>query len=428
VILDFTIKNFRSIRDEQMLSMVAETGHSRHSGNLTRIEGGKLAVLRTAAVLGANASGKSNILKAMHALRWLVARSGGLDEEAEIPPYEPYKLVKNNQERPVELQIEFIVPSGSRYRYEVAFSRTKVLTEVLYSFGGKQRALMFLRSPDDTWETIKFGSNLKGGSRRISFFANNCYLSKAGNDASAPESIREIARYFRSLTVIDAGTQLQSAAFYENKVNLDVVSKILCLVDTGIENITAEENASLKDISFPAELPPEVREAFISANKFSFSFWTKSENGESISFDEDDVSDGTLRLFRILPVLLTSLTRGLPIFVDELDGHLHTSLVNLILEIYNDPETNSNGSQIVFTTHDTNILNSSRMRRDQVWLVSKENGASKLRAIDSFDKRFVRPDSPFEDFYLDGRLGALPKVDRAKIKEILSGFNKAKDT
>ena len=420
MIIDLTVKNFRSFRDEQMLSMVAESGLSRHRENLKAIEDGKLFVLRSAVILGANASGKSNILKAIQALKWLVGRSGGRDEGAAVLTFEPYKLLAQSKKDPVEIQIEFVVPSGLRYRYEVSFNRERVLTETLHSYSKRQRALVFSRGPEDTWETIKFGSTYKGGNKRISFFPNNSYLSKAGSDASAPSSIREIVRYFRSILVVDTENQLRSSAFYENEEHLNAVAKLLCLVDTGISKITSEENLNIKDMSFPDQMPDEVREAFINANKLSFSFWSEDEGGGLVEFDETEISDGTRKLFEVMPVLFSALARGVPIFMDELDGHLHTSLVGLILDIFNDSETNPNGGQIIFTTHDTNVLDPGKLRRDQVWFVSKENGASNLKALDSFDKKYVRPDSPFENFYMDGRFGALPSVDISKIRQVLS--------
>lgn len=406
-----------------MLSMVAESGLRRHRDNLSFIEDGKLAVLRSGAILGANASGKSNILKAIHALKWIVRRSGTNEEGSAIAPYEPYRLNEDNISMPVEFQIEFVIPSGLRYRYEVSFDEHRIITETLYSFTKRQRALVFVRTPTDNWETIKFGGTYKGGNRRISFFPNQAYLSKAGNDAGAPESIREIARYFRSIIVIDTTDHLRASSFYENKDNLNIVTSLLGLVDTGIDEITAEENQSLGDMSFPAEMPDEVREVFINANKLSFSFWSKAESGEKVSFDELEISDGTRKLFELMPVILTGLRRGVPVIMDELDGHLHTSIVSMLLDIFNDTETNPRGSQLIFTTHDTNILDSNKLRRDQAWLVSKVNGASNLMALDAFDKKIIRSDSPFEKFYLDGRFGAVPSVDIWKIRKLISESN-----
>jgi len=420
VIIDLTVKNFRSFKEEQMLSMLAESGLSRHRDNLSFIEEGKLAVLRSAVIVGANASGKSNILKAVHALKWIVARSGSTDEDSAIPPYEPYKLNAENGAMPVEFQVEFVVPSGTRYRYEISFHRNRIVTESLYSFNKRQRALVFLREPDDGWDKVKFGATYKGGIRRISFFPNQSYLSKAGSDASAPESIREVARYFRSIIVVDVVSHLANFSLYEDRELLEVVSSILGSIDTGIVEITSAENPLIGELTFPAEMPDVLKDAFINANKLSFEFWSQCENGEKVSFDDDEISAGTRKLFELLPVVIAGLQRGSPVFIDELDGHLHTSIVSFLMDIFNDSETNPKGSQLIFTTHDTNILDPNRIRRDQICLVSKQGGASALQALDEFDKKFVRPDSPFEKFYLDGRLGAVPSVDRWAIRRIIS--------
>jgi uncharacterized protein len=420
MIIDFTVKNFRSFRGEHTLSMNAENGHSLHSDNYALIEAGKLAVLRSAAVLGPNASGKSNLLKAVHVIKWLINSSGNRKEGQSIPYYEPFKLSFEDRALPVEFEIEFVVPSGVRYRYSVAFNKLRILSESLYSFLNRQRALVFKRNPQDTWETVKFGGSYKGGSRRIPFFENNTYISKAGDDASAPENIREIFRYFRNIQIVDAQSRIKSTNYFDDSENLNMMSALLALADTGISEITAEENAVVKDMRFPEEVPDEIRQAFIDAHKLSFTFWSNDHDGKRVEFSEDEISDGTLKFFELMPTLLAAIAAGVPVFVDELDGHLHTNIVSLILEIFNDTEINKKNSQLIFTTHDTNVLDSSKMRRDQIWFVSKRDGETTLTCLDSYDKNYVRADSPFEKFYIDGRFEALPIIDKARIRRTLT--------
>jgi len=421
MLIDLTISNFRSFKDDQMLSMVAENNLNRHQDNFALIEDDKIAVLRSAVIVGPNASGKSNILKAIHALKWFAVWSGDNKEGDRLLPYEPYKLHAANLSKPVSFEIEFVVPSGMRYRYELSFDRERVLTETLHSFPKRQQALIFERGADDTWETIKFGGTYKGGARRIPFFPNNSYLSKAGNDASTPESIREIVRYFKSIIVINTASARSSAKFYEKPSNLEAISNLLCLVDTGINEVTSEENEDLAGIKFPDSMPTELREQILDENKLTFSFWVKDDSGASVKFEEDEISDGTLKLFHLMPVLMSGLLRGIPVFVDELDGHLHTNIVTLIMDIFNDPELNIHGSQLIFTTHDTNVLDPNKLRRDQIWLINKDLGTSMLQALDNFDKKYIRPDSPFEDFYISGRFGALPQIDISRIRKAILG-------
>ena len=172
-------------------------------------------------------------------------------------------------------------------------------------------------------------------------------------------------------------------------------------------------------MQFPDELPDKINEAIIAQNRMSTKFWIKSQSGKLVSFDSDDMSDGTIRLVELIPMILESFKTGSVVILDEINAHLHTDLVNLILQLFHDDEVNAKGAQLIFSTHDTNILDSGYMRRDQVWFVSKNGGVSSLKSLDEYDKRLVRNDGPFENFYRDGRLGALPRVSFGKVKTAL---------
>ncbi len=425
MIIDFSVKNFRSFQNEQLFSMNVEGNRNSLPGNYTEIEGGKFSILKSACIFGPNASGKSNLFTAFRALKWLISNSRPLEEGRDIPPYEPFKLSAESIEQPIEFSIEFVVPSGMRYRYEVSYNRNKVLSESLYSFPKRQRALMFSRGELDTWETVKFGASYKGGDRRFSFFPNSTYLARAGNDASAPQRIREIVLYFRGIAVIEAGHSAYVSNYFQQDGHLEAVSNLICLADTGIKNITAERR-SVEEIKLPDEMPEEIKKAIYEENSVSYKFWHEDQDGGLVKFEQDEISDGTGKLFEILPILLTAISNGLPVFIDELDGHLHTSLVGLVFDLFNDPVTNPDSAQIIVTTHDTNMMAPSRFRRDQIWLVAKENGGSSLFCLDEFDKSLVRVSSPFEDFYKDGRLGALPSIPYNKIHEAIRNFPKRK--
>lgn len=426
MIIDLSVANFRSFQSEQTLSLNVESSRERHRANYSVIEGGKLAVLRSAAILGANASGKSNLLTAFAALRWMVLSSASRKEGQPILPYEPYRLSKQNAESPVSFQVEFVVPSGVRYRYEISFLEDRVVEERLHSFAKRQRAMVFDRGPNDTWETIRFGGTYKGGSRRLPFFANAAYLSRAGDDASAPEAMREIRKYFERWTIVGPGAGFMPLGPLKDVAKMNAVSDIICLADTGVTSVTRVEREDAPDIKLPDDIPDELREAILEKNRVSYKFHIISDTGDLIEFDENAMSDGTIRLFEVLPLILNAFENGATLLFDEVDAHLHTHLLELLLRLFNDPEINSKGSQIIFTTHDVNVLNPDLLRRDQIWFVSKKHGASALKSLDEYDKKLVRPDSPFEVFYKDGRLEALPKFSYHKVRETILKAIRAK--
>jgi AAA15 family ATPase/GTPase len=419
MIIDLTVSNFRSFPDEQVLSMFAENGRGRHPSNYKLIEDERIAVVRSCAIFGANASGKSNILRALAALKWLVVSSAGRQDGQRLLTYEPFRLSSGKKEEPVRFEIEFVVQSGERYRYEISFNANQILTERMFSFSKRSRATMFERNANDTWETMKLGGTYKGGARRFPFFDNAAYLSRAGNDASAPPSIREIYRYFQRLSYVAAGSKPMTNSALSDAPMMRAVSELICLADTGVTKVTLEENESVDEIRLPDGIPEEVKEAILADNRFATKYWVRSDAGDLVDFAADDMSSGTVRLVELLPVIINALKMGSVIVVDEIDAHLHTDMIFLILSLFHDNDVNAKGAQIILSTHDTNILDSGVMRRDQIWFVTKVDGVSSLRSLDEYEKKYVRPDSPFESFYREGRLGALPRLSHSQVKKAL---------
>lgn len=425
MIVDFSVTNFRSFQDEQLFSMNVETNKKSLQGNFTEIEDGNYSILKSAAIFGPNASGKSNLLTAFQALQWLITTSHRSDEGSDIPPYKPFKLSPVNRANPVKFNIEFVVPSGIRYEYSILYSKSEVISESLFSFPKRKKSLVFSKGKTDTWETVKFGASYKGGGRRFSFFPNSTYISRAGNDASAPENIREVVRYFRSIQVLGAEENMLMALNFVKEGHLETVSNLICLADTGIQSITVEKSTG-PEIKLPDDMSEKLAKFIQNLNRKSYKFLHKDQTGQEVEFEQDEISDGTEKLFKIIPILLMAIANGVPIFIDELDGRLHTNLVALVFELFNDGLANPDNAQLIVTTHDTNMMDPNVLRRDQIWLVTKVNGASQLTCLDEFDKNLVRPTSPFEDFYKDGRLGGLPSLSYAKIRDVVRHMPKRK--
>ena len=419
MIVDLTVSNFRSFRDEQTFSLSAERSLERHPSNFSSFEGDKIKVLRAAVIYGANASGKSNILRAFAAVRWLLTASANRKDGQSIPPYEPFRLSAKKASAPVEFEIEFIVPSGVRYRYELSYGERAIFSEKLVSYANRTPAMVFERSKGDTWEDVKFGGTYRGGTRRFPFFANSTYIARAGNDASAPKSIREIYKYFEDISYIPADGQPMSRLAIVESPMLAAVSTMLCLADTGVSKVTLEENSRVGELKFPDSMPEDLREALIAENKFDAKFWIENENGELLAFSDDDMSSGTNRLFHLLPIIIDCLESGSVLILDEVDAHLHTDLVSMLLQIFQDDVVNAKNSQLLFTTHDTNLLDPGILRRDQIWFSVKNEGVSSIKSLDEYDRSYVRHDSPFENFYRDGRLGALPQLSHEAVRDAL---------
>lgn len=420
MIIDFTIRNFRSIRDEKLFSMNVENPKSHLTENIAYPAGGKIGVLKTAGLYGANASGKSNFLLAFRALQWIAEDSGDLKEDAKIPCYEPYLLSDSTSNAPVSFELEFFNTDSIRYVYSVSYTNTEIIAESLDFYPSRQKANIFNRQEGDTWETISFGGLYKGGTKRIPFFKNNSYLAKAGNNAGASGIIRSVYGYFRAVSHVVTNSSYMSSRIYQDEQLLSKISSFLCSVDTGITGVLKKENKkSSLGVHIPDTFPADLKEALLIREKFDFYFSHAKDDGGVVSFRERQESDGTQKLFHMLPMLLDAFAEGAVLIMDELDNSLHPHVAELLIRLFNDPVANKNNAQLIFSTHNINLMSPTLMRRDQIWFVEKENGASNLYSLDEFDKASVKANSPFSHWYDEGRFGALPHIDYAKILELL---------
>ncbi|EKB8025309.1 AAA family ATPase [Pseudomonas aeruginosa] len=412
MIVDFTFKNFRSFRDEAMLSLHAEHPKNNLLKNIAYPSKDDLSVLRSAVIYGPNASGKSNILLALSALKFVVCETHSFPKDRVIACYEPYLLSEASKNEPTEMELEFVIEDGKRFRYKISFTDRKVVSESLDYFPNKVPANIFDRKPEDTWETVNFGGYYKGGSKRIPFFDNNSYLSKAGNSAASPKLIRDVYEYFSAMMVFDLDYKMPIATIYQHEAMLKFTSDLLKYVDVGVSGITKQEKNFQ---NFPPDMPNRFRERFIRENKYEFMFHHKNDKGEDVLFRKTEESEGTQKLFSMFPAIVTCLKIGGVLVMDELENSFHPHIAEILIKIFNDPDVNVNNAQLIFTTHNIELMSHRLFRRDQIWFTSKDNGHSTLYSLDEFDKSTVTTTSPFGDWYADGRFGAVPHV---KYKDI----------
>lgn len=380
----------------------------------------RLGVLKTAAIYGANASGKSNLLLALNALRWIIRESGSLKEGKKIPCYEPYLLSEDATEAPIKFEIEFIIPNNHRYIYTVSYNKNHIIHESLDFYPTRQKANIFTRNEDDTWETISFGNHYKGGAKRIPFFRNNSYLSAAGNNAATPEMIRTVYSYFQQLISFGGSRRVPLSSFYEGDVMLSLAADFMKEIDTGVTSIIKKESDIDRLKFFSDSVPAAARELYALENKYDFLFNHESESGKTVSLPFKAESEGTQQLFKMLPIIISSLRLGSILTIDEIESSFHPHIADLIIELFNSPETNKNNAQLIFTTHNLQLMTPRVMRRDQIWFTKKTLGTSELFCLDEFDKETVTSSSPYNSWYDEGRFGAIPKLNRTNIFTFMS--------
>jgi AAA15 family ATPase/GTPase len=425
MIVDFTIENFRSIKSEQVFSLYVENPKRHLADNVVFPADDKVGVLRSAAIYGANASGKSNFLRAFSALRYIACNSGDLKEGQKIRCYEPYLLSAETADAPVRFSLEFINHDKKRYRYSVSFNEYEILDESLEIYPSRSKAVLFKREPQNSWNDIYFGGLYKGKSRKVPFFKNNSYLSKAGNSAGSSEVMRSVYGYIWNNFMFNGAMEDIFGPLYEDPTVLDFASKFLCNVDTGISEIEQKDSDPLPTGLIPENFPKHLKERILARTKKDYLFTHKMDNGSNKQFKRSDESLGTQKLFTMLPFLLEAFRNGAVLIIDEIDSSFHPHVAELIIKLFNDPETNINNAQLIFSTHSLSLMSSNEMRRDQIWFVEKRNGRSELYSLGEYDKNILKSTSPFADWYDSGRFGALPSVNYGAISNLLKMYSLA---
>ncbi|MEN8255199.1 MAG: ATP-binding protein [Verrucomicrobiota bacterium] len=421
MIVDFTVSNFRSIRDEQTFSLYAENPGNHLLDNISYPAGKKIGVLNSAGIYGANASGKSNVLLAFEALQFLVRVSGRLKDGSPIECYEPFRLSEKTKNAPVRFEVEFFTPDGMRYVYRIAFTRKRIVEEHLSFYPSAKVAKVFSRTESDTWKTIDFGGLFSGGKKQFPLFDNNAYLSKAGDSADAPELIRNVYNYFRNNVLRLGLNERVGFEWVEDDVVFNKASALLRFVDTGVAGVAVKENEVDPDsVKLPGHLPESIKKSILRDMGRSFLFTHLNDSNEPEFFDLQMESAGTQKLFHLAPLVVDTLENGGVLIVDELDNSMHPFIAELIIKLFNDPEVNRGNAQLIFSTHNISLMSSEHFRRDQIWLTEKTKGATRLYSLEDFDKKKVKPQSPFNRWYAEGRFGAVPKIDYRGIVDLLN--------
>jgi AAA15 family ATPase/GTPase len=205
----------------------------------------------------------------------------------------------------------------------------------------------------------------------------------------------------------------------ENIDFVDSVAEILSKVDTGIFGVRFKEQ-DVPQIKFPNDVPDAVKKRILEAESKKPYFLHEGENGFVQEFTEEMESSGTLKLFSMLPMLIDAFEDGGILILDELDNSFHPHIAELIIKLFNDPKVNKNNAQLIFSTHNVNLMSPEILRRDQIWLTEKQQGQTQLSSLEDFDKNTVKMDSPFNKWYGDGRFGAIPSIDIKAISEIIA--------
>ena len=415
MLVEFRIKNFCSLRDEQVLSLVATKDKTLQDSN-TQATGISAApnVLRSVVIYGANASGKSNLIKALQYMRGVVTESATAIAPSQIFGVQPFRLDSDSANQSSEFEVTFLL-DGVRYQYGFAMTAQRVVGEHLLVYKAFKPQKWFTRRFDiDTGKDIyEFGSGLKGpknlweGATR----PNALFLSMAVQLNSI--DLRPVFEWFSNqLVIFNEQSQLNP------QVSIQMLKHAQGRKD--ICNFLTNADLSLSDIEVETRTVPgqsvhldllvgktEVRVENIEEHKVRFHHVTK--HGTAV-FDLLEESNGTRNLLFLAGPVLNILRKGLTLIIDELDTSLHTLLVRELVRLFHLSDINTKGAQLVFTTHDTSLLDAPDLfRRDQVWFVEKnQDQASSLINLSEFSPR---KNEALERGYLIGRYGGIPFIN-----------------
>lgn len=436
MLIDFTVANFRSIKDPQTLSLLATSGKEK-AGNWTALEREpKIRLLHSAIISGPNASGKSNILKALKTLASFVVNATDLKAGEQIPYYEPFKLEAATAQQPTSFSIEFVL-DDVRHEYAVAFDGEAISEESLYFYPKKVRSKLFVRRKG---ESMEFGNAFTGARRTIEsqLLPNVLFLSKAAN--SNNELAKKVYGYFREgllfpppeIGVSPFRKGLVSALAYKKMPELRKgIVHLVSLADPSIIDIVIKKEG-YKGISLvdPAENVEEKKIFVNQAAALDVKFMHKNpgKHEEIVEMGVDEESEGTRKIFYFSSMIIGALSSEGPMIIDEFDTSMHPHLTRFILQLFNNPETNPHHAQLIASTHDPSLLDPDLLRRDQIWFTEKNaEGATHLFSLSDFDYKEVRKDTPFHRWYLSGRFGAVPVLQDFSqvIKELVAHAEKA---
>ncbi|MEY2830494.1 MAG: hypothetical protein RIQ33_2352 [Bacteroidota bacterium] len=414
--IEFHVGNFRSFRDIEKFSLRAAPLRANDSGleEENVFEANNFRLLKSKAIIGSNASGKSNLGEALSAFALMVDRSVSTEGLTKQIWDDRFKLISDWDNQPIFFQYIFLI-NKKIYRYGFQILDNVVSHEWLFAGEKGKEKEIFTRTST--------GINIKSDLlKSVGLFVNNSI--KKANELYRPDSLfltsaslsgnifaSEIREAIRSLIIIDGADDKNSVLFamhiLDNGTHTqkETLKKFVLVADTGIEDLEIREIESQRKSK---EAKGEVLKSLYSKHKVYDDLG--KVNGELlVSFAEWE-SDGTKKLFSVGSLILQALFKGRTIIIDEFDAKFHPNLTLKILELFHKKETNPLNAQLIFITHDASLLRRGKLRRDQICMVNKDKyGISSTKTLIQY--KGVRKDTSIEKEYLAGSYDAVPYLD-----------------
>jgi AAA15 family ATPase/GTPase len=424
MLLEFRASNYRSFRNVQSLSLIPiKKDYSLAEANVYETGSSIMpSVLKGCAIYGPNAGGKSNLIRAMAIMQALVKDSATIVKAGQPLNVQPFALNAELKKEPCFFEITVLL-DGIRYQYGFSTVPERILEEWLLVYKSAKPQEWFSRkwNQKSGQDEYTFSSYFLGGKEiwKQATRSNALFLSTAVQLNN--EQLRPLWDWIVSSWVIIPAQASLRIELTVDSIGKDVkkasILELLNSADLGIADITVERiKAKQATFSLDAATGKTDASDSIETELRLPRLKHKGEGGEAAFFNFDDESQGTQRLFAFAGIIIHILEQGFTLVVDELENSMHPLLVRHILGLFFSSRTNPRGAQIVFSTHNTSLLDRELFRRDQIWFTEKGSDlGSTLVPLSEFS---ARKTEAFEKGYLEGRYGALP---------ILRSFNSEKE-
>ena len=446
MLLEFSAANFRSLRAEQSLDLRATA--TRELSNVVRrpegLDAETRGVTAVAAVFGANASGKTSLFVAADFMcrAVLLSTAGAVEGSGVLQEVVPFKFDPQSLVGPTRLRAVFL-HGGVRREYGMVLQPgpgakgfVRVVSEWLREWPRGRARDVFLRGEAAAaaghalpWWVSEEGFH---GGRRLAgdLFEQTrddvLFLSLA-SQRNHPQA-KLVVNWFheRFHTAFRKSTRQTEESMLADPRVAESVSRLMCAADTGIQRVEIrrdeETSSSVQALRTRLEQAAPEWKLEVDTDAFTTRMVHRGESGEEVVLPLAEESNGTQRLFRLAGPIYAALRDGRCLWIDELDTGMHHWLLRAIVKMFQDPATNPNGAQLLFTTHDAALMDSTLFRRDQIWIVEKDAAqGSQLYSLVDFEdkprKSQPRKSQPLFKAFLSGRFGGVPQLDEAAIMQ-----------
>jgi len=421
MLIGFSVGNYKSFKETVTLSMVAssitEEDKELNENNVFPIND-KLSLLKSAAIYGANASGKSNLIAAINFMKWFVLNSSKETQVSDAIDIEPFRLSTETEKEPSFFEIVFLLEDKT-FRYGFEVNAREVVSEWLFQADDTEEKMLFERDFDNyILDDFPEGQGISDKTR-----SNALFLSVVAQ-FNGKISGKILLWFSKNLQLIsglqDTQYRKETLESFENDRHRHDILEFIKKLDLGILDIDPEntpvffisDNTAQYGGPYGSLYPySETKTTVYTSHRKYDADGKQTSKMERFDMEKHE-SEGTNKLFALAGILLDSLRTGKILLIDELDARLHPLITRELICLFNSNETNPHNAQLIFTTHDTNLLSSKTFRKDQIWFTEKDNkGATDLYSLVEYK---VGKNASFERDYIIGKYGAIPFIGNFK--------------